>query len=105
MIRRILGIFGGLGIFGVLGMFPVMAQAATLTFNPASGSFNKGCEVEITINLDTQGVQTDGTDVIVLYSPSQLTTSTSQITNGSIYPEYPGKPAHWKALKKISCGK
>ena len=90
MIRRILGIFGGLGIFGVLGVFPVMAQAATLSLSPASGSLNKGCEVEISVNLDAQGVQTDGTDVILLYTPAQLSTSTSQITNGTIYPEFPG---------------
>lgn len=74
----------------IFGGVPVVAQAATLTFNPASGTLNKGCEVSLNIDLDTQGVQTDGTDVIVLYTPSQLSISTSGITNGTIYPEYPG---------------
>lgn len=87
MIKKFLGL---LGILGVLGVNPALAQAATLSFNPASGSFNKGCEVTLKIDLDTQGVQTDGTDVIVLYTPSQLSISTSDITKGSIYPEYPG---------------
>lgn len=75
---------------GYLAVFPLSAFAATLSFDPASGVINKGCEISIKINLDTQGVQTDGTDVIVLYTPAQLSSSTSQITNGTIYPEYPG---------------
>lgn len=82
-----------IGISGLLGMVlasPAMAMAATLSFNPSTGVLNKGCEISIKIDLDTQGVQTDGTDVIVIYNASQLSTSTSQITNGTIYPEYPG---------------
>lgn len=78
------------GAAGYLALSPIAAFAATLNFDPASGVINKGCEISIKINLDTQGVQTDGTDVIVLYTPAQLTTSTSQITNGTIYPSYPG---------------
>lgn len=79
-----------IGLLGVLLASPVSAFAATLSFDPASGVLNKGCEISIKINLDTQGVQTDGTDVIVLFTPAQLSTTTSQITNGTIYPEYPG---------------
>lgn len=85
--KRYLGV---LGVLSYLFISPVVAMAATLSFEPSSGVLNKGCEVTIKINLDTQGVQTDGTDVIVLYSPAQLSTSTSQITNGTVYPEYPG---------------
>jgi hypothetical protein len=87
----------------VAGVFvsPALAMAATLTFNPASGVFNKGCDVSIKIDLDTQGVQTDGTDVIVTYNPAQLTTSTSAITNGTIYPEFPGNSVD-SAAGKIS---
>lgn len=69
---------------------PAVAMAATLSFDPAAGVINKGCEISIKINLDTQGVQTDGSDVIVLYTPAQLSTTTSQIVNGTVYPEYPG---------------
>lgn len=81
------------GIISVLGAIlisPIAVMAATLSFDPALGVINKGCEISIKINLDTQGVQTDGTDVIVLFTPAQLTTATSLITNGTIYPEYPG---------------
>lgn len=83
-------LLGSLVSFSYLIISPVAAMAATLSFDPASGVINKGCEISIKINLDTQGIQTDGTDVIVLYTPAQLTTSTSQIVNGTIYPEYPG---------------
>lgn len=88
--KKIKEVFGILGILSFYLMSPVSAFGATLSFDPASGVLNKGCEVTLKINLDTQGVQTDGTDVIVLYTPAQLSISTSQITNGTIYPEYPG---------------
>lgn len=87
MIKKILGIFG---ILGMLAVTPATARAATLSLDPASGVLNKGCEISIKIQLDTQGVQTDGTDVIVAFTPAQLSTSTSSITNGTVYPEYPG---------------
>jgi hypothetical protein len=88
--KKLLNAFGLLVTLAIFGVFPAIASAATLTFNPSSGVLNKGCEVTIKIDLDTQGVQTDGTDVIVLYNPAQLSINTSQITNGTIYPEYPG---------------
>lgn len=89
------------GVIAGIFVSPASAMAATLTFNPASGVFNKGCDVSIKIDLDTQGVQTDGTDVIVTYNPAQLTTSTSAITNGTIYPEFPGNSVD-SAAGKIS---
>jgi hypothetical protein len=90
MIKNIFKTLGVLGVIGLFGVFPAVASAATLTFTPSSGTLNKGCEVTVKIDLDTQGVQTDGTDVIVLYTPAQLSITTAQITNGTIYPEYPG---------------
>ena len=90
MINKIFKTFAVLGIFVIFGITPAVAQAATLSLNPASGSFNKGCEVTLRVELDTQGVQTDGTDVIITYPAAQLSISTTGITNGTIYPEYPG---------------
>lgn len=82
---------GMISVLGTILIFPVAVMAqATLSFDPALGVINKGCEISIKINLNTQGVQTDGTDVIVLYTPAQLSTTTSQITNGTTYLEYPG---------------
>jgi len=69
---------------------PISAYAASLSMNPSSGVINKGCDFTVKIELDTQGVQTDGTDVIVIYSPAQLSITTADITNGTVYPQYPG---------------
>lgn len=97
IIRSIIGLTGAISY---LVISPIAALAATLSFDPSSGVVNKGCEISVKISLDTQGVQTDGTDVIVLFTPAQLSTTTSQITNGTIYPEYPGNSVD--ATGKIS---
>lgn len=71
--------------------FPRVASAASLTFDPPTGTFNRGCPVSIKINLDTEGAQTDGTDSIFTYPASTFTTSVSQILpNTSVYPDFPG---------------
>lgn len=72
----------------ILAVFPVYANAATLSLSPASGTFNKGCAFNLEIKLDTAGVQTDGTDAIVLYDQGKLTATTP--TAGTIYADYPG---------------
>lgn len=69
-------------------ILPSSVLAATLSLSPSAGTINKGCDVTIAINLDTQGVQTDGTDAILLFQPSQFQAKT--ITNGTIYGDYPG---------------
>lgn len=69
---------------------PAYAYAATLSLAPSSGQMNKGCDVTVTIELDTQGAQTDGTDVILTYNPAVLTIQQSDITNGKVYADYPG---------------
>lgn len=69
---------------------PAYALAATLTLSPASGTFNKGCNFNVNIKIDSAGQQVDGTDAIILYDQSKLTAS---ITAGTIFPEYPGTNA------------
>src|SRR3989344_1864758 len=64
------------------------AQTATLSLSPASGTFNKGCNFSLNILLNTGGSQTDGTDAILNYDPARFTAVS--ISNGTIYPEYPG---------------
>ena len=66
------------------------AFAATLGLTPSTGNYARGCIIGLKINLDTQGAQTDGTDVILIYDPAQLSLQTSDIINGSIYQDYPG---------------
>jgi hypothetical protein len=67
---------------------PASALAATLSVSPAKATLNKGCSFTLAIQLDTQGVQTDGTDAILLYDPTRFTAS--NILNGTIYSDYPG---------------
>jgi len=73
---------------GTYNVTAVLAQAATLSLLPSSGTFNKGCTFSVEIKLDTTGAQTDGTDAILIYDSSRLTATA--ITSGNIYPDYPG---------------
>lgn len=79
-----------IAVFGYLAMSPVYAYAASLSIAPPSGQINKGCDVTFTIELDTQGSQTDGTDVILTYDPTKMSITQTDITNGKIYADYPG---------------
>lgn len=64
------------------------AQSATLSLSPSSVTFNKGCNFTLDIALNTGGAQTDGTDSILVYDTARF--SAVSISNGTIYPEYPG---------------
>lgn len=66
----------------------VFAQTATLILGPAGGTFNRGCNFSLAVELDTGGAPTDGTDAVLFYDPSRLTATS--ITNGTVYPEYAG---------------
>ncbi len=70
--------------------FPAVAfaQTATLSIDPASSTVNQGCGFSFNVLLDTGGASTDGTDAIILYDTSRFTATS--ITNGTIYPDYPG---------------
>lgn len=70
--------------------FPSLASAATLSLQPLNGTFNRGCILGVDIMLDTENKQTEGTDVILIYDPSKLAVTTSDITSGKIYQEYLG---------------
>lgn len=71
--------------------FPSYALAATLSLSPSSGTFNKGCQVSLDINLDTTGADTDGTDAILIYDNTRLTaTSIDTELDQKIYSDYPG---------------
>lgn len=78
--------FASLLIAGV----PVLADSSTpsLSLSPSSGGYNIGCKFTLDINLDTAGVETDGTDAILLYDQTRF--SALSVKSGSIYPDYPG---------------
>ena len=69
-------------------IFPSVALAATLSLSPSTGTFNKGCQFSVNIDLDATGADSNGTDAILNYDPSRL--SATQVLNGTIYSEYPG---------------
>lgn len=66
----------------------VFAESATLSLDPAKGTFNQGCSFSANVYVDTGGVQTDGTDAIIFFDTSKL--NATSVTNGTIYPDYPG---------------
>lgn len=66
---------------------PIKVKRASLSLDPSTTSFSKGCGHSISILLDTGISRTDGTDAILRYDPTRLT-ATSIIT-GTIYPDYP----------------
>lgn len=77
-----------LSLFLTVLVAPVSAFASTLSLSPLSGTVNKGCDIAVSINLDAQGTQTDGTDAILLFDKNAFTAKT--INSGAIYPDYPG---------------
>lgn len=83
-------IFQALLITVITFIFPssALAQQATLSLSPSSGTFNKGCNFSLKIELNTGGAATDGTDAILLYDTSRF--SATSISAGTIYSDYPG---------------
>ncbi len=67
---------------------PGNVLASTLSLSPSSGTFNQSCNFSVDVLVDTLGIQSDGTDAIILYDTSRFSAQT--ITNGTIYPDYPG---------------
>lgn len=67
---------------------PLEVNAAVLSLSPSSGVLNKGCNVALKVELNTEGAQTDGTDAILQYDASKITPL--NIINGPIYPDFPG---------------
>lgn len=82
--------------------FPASAMAATLSLSPASGTFNTSCNFALNVELDTQGMQSDGSDVILLYDPSRF--SAQSIVNGTVFPDYPGNNIDSAAGKIVIIG-
>lgn len=82
-------------VFSVLALMfsPVLVFAQTsaqavLALDPSSGTLNQGCPFSVKVNLSTGGTDTDGTDAIILFDPTRLTGQ--NITNGTIYADFPG---------------
>lgn len=92
MNKYLSGIFGGAVFAGILLAVPAFAQAATLTLSPSSGTHAAESTFEVKIQLDTAGVTTDGTDIILKFDPTALqvvdadaSATGTQILAGSLY--------------------
>lgn len=72
----------------LLFSLPGSVLASTLSLSPSSGTFNQSCNFSLTVTVDTEGIDSDGTDAILMYDSSRFTAQT--ITNGTIYPDFPG---------------
>lgn len=70
-------------------LMPHSTFAATLTLTPKISSYNQACTYSADITLDTEGQQTDGADVKLLYDPSKV--NVLSFDDGSIFPTYLGK--------------
>ena len=81
----------GVVIFSLLTAFMLptaYAADVVLSLSPSTGTFNKGCPFTIAVNLDTGGVETSGTDLILFYDPTRFTAQA--IREGTIYGDYSG---------------
>lgn len=77
----------------VFFLIPALGEAAILSLEPATGSYEVGQIFKIDVKLDTQGIETAGVDIHWLnYDPSllelqdaDLTTSGLQVEAGQLY--------------------
>ena len=82
-------IFSVLSLLVLPFLWVTPALASTLSLSPASGTFNRNCNFSLDINLDTQGIATDGTDSYLFFDSSKLTMNSID-TNSNVYSNYPG---------------
>lgn len=59
-----------------------------LSLDPKAGTYNLGCSFSVDVDVDTGGLDTDGTDVLINYDPTKLTVESIDFTN--LYDKYPG---------------
>ncbi len=86
--------FVSLIILCLLFLVPTEALAvgATLSLSPSSGTFNRGCNFALDIEVDTGDNVTDGVDIILLFDKAKLNAVTiTEDPNGNTYEDFPGK--------------
>lgn len=98
MIKKVIRLFVVIISSFVFICFSTDVLAATLSVDPSSGTFNKGCPASIKVNLDTNGAQVDGVDVVLKYTQAQLSVTPGQIsTNAAMFPDFPGTSVNTSA--------
>jgi len=93
--QLILKIIATGSLIGILLLSPSFAYAAgaTLSFAPSSGTVSPDCSFNVDIVVDTGGSSTDGSDAVIKFDSSKLSTSADKITKGAIYDSFPFNPA------------
>lgn len=94
-------------IFGLVSpavAFAVTTPSASLSFDPLTGSLNRGCSVAVNVVVNTgttagSVAQTDGTDAIIKYDPAIFSVAVNSIQDGTIYSDYPGNSVDTAAGK------
>lgn len=88
-----------LGSFGIL-CFPSVAQAAQFSFDSSNIKYSQGCETDLRVIIDPEGIKSNGADLIVRYNQNELEiidTDPSlqgiQISTGDAYEVYFGNLA------------
>ena len=62
---------------------------AKISLKAPKNDFKVGEDIEVTIYVNTGGRVTDGTDAVLKFEPKILEASSSSISIGTIYPDYP----------------
>ena len=70
-------------------LFVGSVEAAKLVIEPPTGTYGVGQQFQSKITLDTEGAATVGVDVLLKYDPAFL--KITNVQNGEIYSQYPGK--------------
>lgn len=68
--------------------FPTLTQAASFTTSPATGTFNKGCNFSVKINIDSGGAKVDSAEATVLFDNGKITPASAAVSQGTIFPTY-----------------
>lgn len=67
---------------------PISASAASFTLTPATGTFNKGCNFSVKVNLDSAGAKVDSAEAAILFDNGKITPASAAVSQGTIFPTY-----------------
>lgn len=67
---------------------PLQVSAASFALSPATGTFNKGCNFSVKINIDSGGAQVDSAEAAILFDNGKITPSSTPVSQGTLFPTY-----------------
>lgn len=72
----------------VLLAAPTLAEAASFTLSPATGTYNSGCNFSVKINLDSAGAKVDSAEAVLLFDNGKITPASAAVSQGTLFPTY-----------------